>query len=169
MNIDEIRRIAEIMQKHDLTEFSMESEDCKMKVCRGNKNSEGAVPQHAAPVFAPPYASPHGIAHPPPGESPSSNSNQGGSKEAGGDAGAAANTIDSPIVGTFYRSPSPDSETFVKEGDEVTPETVVCIIEAMKVMNEIKAEKSGRIKKVLVENTQPVEFGQPLFELEQEI
>jgi acetyl-CoA carboxylase biotin carboxyl carrier protein len=69
-------------------------------------------------------------------------------------------------VGTFYRAPSPDAKPFVEVGDKVTPDTVVCIVEAMKVMNEIKAEKSGVIKEVLVENAQPVEFGQPLFALE---
>ena len=71
--------------------------------------------------------------------------------------------IVSPMVGTFYRAPSPDSAPYVKEGQEVTEETVVCIIEAMKVMNEIKAEVKGVITEVLVENGAPVQFGQPLF------
>jgi acetyl-CoA carboxylase biotin carboxyl carrier protein len=74
-------------------------------------------------------------------------------------------TIDSPIVGTFYAAPSPDADSFVKVGDTVSADTVVCIVEAMKVMNEIKAEKSGVIKRVLVDNATPVEFGQPLFEI----
>ena len=76
------------------------------------------------------------------------------------------NTIVSPIVGSFFRSPDPNSNPFVKIGDTVSPETTVCIIEAMKVMNEIKAEKHGKVKEVLVENAQAVEFGQPLFTLE---
>jgi acetyl-CoA carboxylase biotin carboxyl carrier protein len=71
--------------------------------------------------------------------------------------------ITSPIVGTFYRSPGPDKESYVKEGSQVTPETVVCIVEAMKLMNEIQAETTGEIAKIYVENGQPVEFGQPLF------
>ena len=75
-------------------------------------------------------------------------------------------TIDSPLVGTLYRAPSPDAAPFVKVGDKVTPDTVVCIVEAMKVMNEIKAEKSGVIKDILVENGGAVEFGQPLFVIE---
>jgi acetyl-CoA carboxylase biotin carboxyl carrier protein len=74
-------------------------------------------------------------------------------------------TIDAPIVGTFYVAPAPDADAFVKPGDPVDADTVVCIVEAMKVMNEIKAEKSGVIKKILVDNASPVEFGQPLFEL----
>ena len=72
-------------------------------------------------------------------------------------------TIDAPIVGTFYRASSPDSPSFVSVGDKVNADTVVAIIEAMKVMNEIKAEKSGVIKEILVENGSPVEYGQPLF------
>ena len=75
-------------------------------------------------------------------------------------------TIDSPLVGTFYRAASPEAQPFVKVGDKVTEETIVGIIEAMKVMNEIKAEKSGVVKEVLVENGQPVEYGQALFVIE---
>jgi acetyl-CoA carboxylase biotin carboxyl carrier protein len=71
--------------------------------------------------------------------------------------------IPSPMVGTFYRAASPEAEPFVAEGSKVAPETVICIIEAMKVMNEIKAERAGQILRVLVENGEPVEFGQPLF------
>ena len=81
-------------------------------------------------------------------------------------APAARVTIDSPLVGTLYRSPSPEAAPFVKVGDKVTPDTVVCIVEAMKVMNEIKAEKSGIIRDILVENGSAVEFGQPLFVIE---
>ena len=75
------------------------------------------------------------------------------------------NTIDSPLVGTFYKAASPDSAPFVQVGDRVTADTVVCIIEAMKVMNEVKAEKSGVIKEILIDNANPVEFGQPMFVL----
>ncbi|MCV5111916.1 acetyl-CoA carboxylase biotin carboxyl carrier protein, partial [Escherichia coli] len=71
--------------------------------------------------------------------------------------------ITSPIVGTFYRSPAPDKPPYVSEGSRVTPETVVCIVEAMKLMNEIQAETTGEIVKIYVENGEPVEFGQPLF------
>ena len=73
--------------------------------------------------------------------------------------------IKSPMIGTFYRAPSPESAAYVEVGTEVSPETVVCIIEAMKVMNEIKAEAKGVITQVMVENAKPVEFGQPLFKL----
>ena len=82
--------------------------------------------------------------------------------ETAGAAGEAFHTIKSPIVGTFYRAPSKDSEPFVKVGDHVDSDTVVCIVEAMKLMNEIQAEISGQVVKVFVENGQPVEYGQPL-------
>ena len=74
--------------------------------------------------------------------------------------------VKSPMVGTFYRAPAPDADPFVKEGDEVEKEQIICIIEAMKLMNEIKSELSGRIKKILVESGQAVEFNQPLFVIE---
>ncbi len=162
MNTDEIRRIAEIMQKHELTEFSIESEDCKIKVRRAHKS----VP--AQPLPSPAFGTQNGGGQ---GETNAIGRNSAGGPVENNAPSTAeqqepADTVDSPIVGTFYGAPSPDSEPFIKVGDEVNPDTVVCIIEAMKVMNEIKAEKSGRIKKILVENAQPVEFGQPLFELE---
>ncbi|MBQ7696246.1 MAG: acetyl-CoA carboxylase biotin carboxyl carrier protein, partial [Lentisphaeria bacterium] len=74
--------------------------------------------------------------------------------------------IESPLVGTFYAAPSPDLPPFVKVGDKVTPDTVICIIEAMKVMNEVKAEKSGVVKEIVAQNGQPVEYGQILMVLE---
>jgi acetyl-CoA carboxylase biotin carboxyl carrier protein len=82
---------------------------------------------------------------------------------AGPDAAASGDVIASPMVGTFYRSPSPDSDPFVTPGSRVSEDTVLCIIEAMKVMNEIRSEVEGEILEVLVENGEPVEFGQPLF------
>lgn len=147
MQIDQIEKIAKLMQDYDLTEFDMESEDMKLTMCRGG---EMMAPVHApmmpAAAPAPQAAAPAAAAAEP--EAPS------------------AVTIDSPIVGTFYASPAPDAAPFVKAGDEVNEDTVVCIVEAMKVMNEIKAEQRGRIKKVLVDNATPVEYGQPLFEIE---
>ena len=79
------------------------------------------------------------------------------------DENAGLEIIASPIVGTFYRAPGPDKDPFVKEGSKVSPDSVVCIVEAMKLMNEIQAEVSGEIVKIFVENGQPVEYGQPLF------
>ncbi len=82
------------------------------------------------------------------------------------EAGKKYHEIKSPIVGTFYRAPAPDAEPYVKVGDEVFPGTVLCIVEAMKLMNEIESDVHGRVAKILVENAQPVEYGQPLFLIE---
>ncbi len=148
MNIKEIASVADLMTKHDLSEFSIESEDMKLVIRR-----------ERAPQAAP---------QPPPPPPPPQPAAAGMPEQAQAQAveEAPAKTIDSPIVGTFYEAPAPGSAAFVSVGDEVDEETVVCIVEAMKVMNEVKAECKGRIKKRLVDNAQPVEYGQPIFEIE---
>ncbi len=148
MKIDEIRTIVELMSKNDLTEFKVEAEDYNLCIRRGSSETQIMA---SAPVFqaAPAPAVP--VAPAAPAAAPAV------------EAAVSLVTIDSPIVGTFYRSPSPEAPAFVNVGDSVTPDTVVCIVEAMKVMNEVKAEKSGVIREILIDNAQPVEFGQPLF------
>ena len=145
MKIDEIKTIVKMMSDNDLTEFKIEAEEYNLCIKRGNDKTQvfTTVPIAAAPAAAAPVAA----AAP---EAPA----------------APENTIDSPIVGTFYASPSPDAKAFVNVGDKVTADSVVCIVEAMKVMNEIKAEKAGVIKEILVENSTPVEYGQALFVIE---
>lgn len=147
MKIEEIEAIARIMSENDLSEFRIDVDDCKLCMRRGAKVSVAAaapVIHAAAPAVQ--AAAPAAPAAP--------------AVEA---APEKVETIDSPLVGTFYRATSPGAAPFVSVGDKVTPDTVVAIIEAMKVMNEIKAEKSGVVKEVLVENGNPVEYGQPLF------
>lgn len=102
----------------------------------------------------------------PPGQLPASNAaSAGGSPPAGHEVSEDSHlsSISSPMVGTFYAAAAPDAEAYVRVGDRIRADTVVCIVEAMKVMNEIKAEVSGVIEKIMVENGQPVEFGQPMF------
>ena len=159
MKLDEIRSIVKLMSENDLTEFKIESEDMHLCIRRGSAAGVTAV---AAPVVQPQaiqtVAAP--VAVPPPAAA---------AAPAPASASAApdkSKIIESPIVGTFYRSSTPGSDAFVKVGSKVEADQTVCIIEAMKVMNEIKAEKSGVIKEILVENGEPVEFGQPLFVLE---
>ena len=150
MKVNEIKAIAALMAEHDLTEFKVETDEMRLSIKRG---AETVAMPHVLP--APVAAAPAAIPAP--------------AAPAAADAAPAdenLETIDSPIVGTFYRAPSPESDTFVEVGTKVTPETVVCIIEAMKVMNEIKAEKSGVIKEILVKNAEAVEFGQALFVIE---
>lgn len=147
MKVDVIEAIARIMKDNDLSEFRIDEEGCKLCMRRGAKAAIVTAPVPAAPAVetaAP--AAPAAV-----------------SAAAPAAPAAPAETIDSPLVGTFYRAANPGAPAFVSVGDKVTPDTVVAIIEAMKVMNEIKAEKAGVIKEVLVENGHPVEYGQPLF------
>lgn len=134
------------MQKNGLTEFELEKGDFKLRLKKGHTQ---AIPAYApAPAYLPPAPShaPAAASHTP-------------AASAGSDLPA----ISSPMVGTLYLAPSPDSPNYVSVGSVVTPDTVVCIIEAMKVMNEIKAETKGTIVEILGENGKPVEFGKPLF------
>ena len=144
MKVEEIKTIVELMAANDLTEFKIESEGCNLCIKRGSTAPVPvaiAAPVHA--VAAAPAAAPAANAAPDP-----------------------AKIIESPLVGTFYRSASPDAAPFVQVGSKVTEDTTICIIEAMKVMNEVKAEKTGIIKEILVDNGNPVEYGMPLFVLE---
>ena len=152
MTIKEIEALGRMMKEYDLSELKVELKDCNVSLRRGEKTVAAPVVVAPAPVAAAP-AAPVAAAPAAPAAAQSA-------------AAAPAKTIDSPLVGTFYRAASPDADAFVNVGDRVTADTVIAIIEAMKVMNEIKAEKSGVIKEILVENGQPVEFGQPLFVIE---
>ncbi len=162
MKIDEIKTIVKLMSDNDLTEFKIESEE--MTLCLRRAARQQSAP---APVFVPaavPAAAAPAVPVPAPVSVPEP------VKAAPADAGHAsldpAKLIESPTVGTFYRSSAPGAEPFVKVGSHVEADTTVAVVEAMKVMNEIKAEKSGVIKEILLENGQPVEYGQPLFVLE---
>jgi acetyl-CoA carboxylase biotin carboxyl carrier protein len=153
MDLETLREIIALMKEHDLAEIDLEEEGRRMKVV--------ATRETPAPTFYP---------MPSMGGAPAGPA-QGGSAASGSPTSATpemeelGETINSPIVGTFYRAPSPESPSYINEGDDFDDETVLCIVEAMKVMNEIKAEAKGRLVEVLVENGQPVEFGQPLFRI----
>jgi acetyl-CoA carboxylase biotin carboxyl carrier protein len=169
LEIKDIKTIIELMKRNDLTHFELEREGMKLVLKKnidpdsiaavlGNLRAANPVVQ-AAPLAATAPAPPA----PPPasaGETEGANSST-----APGPAASESFSIKSPMVGTFYRSPSPGQEHFVKVGDYVEAETTVCIIEAMKVMNEIKAECSGRIIRIAVDDATPVAYGQVLFEL----
>jgi acetyl-CoA carboxylase biotin carboxyl carrier protein len=161
VDLKDIKAIIDLMKKNSVSEFELEKEDFKIKLKRSTPNG-GASPAayEEAPLLA--YAPPIALA-------PAPAAPAAGASTISGAAPAAANSgeqeIKSPMIGTFYRSPSPEAGPYVEVGMEVNPETVVCIIEAMKVMNEIKAEARGIVTQVLVENAKPVEFGQPLFKI----
>ena len=164
MKIDEIKTIVKLMSDNDLTEFKIESEE--MTLCLRRAARQQSAP---APVFVPtavPAAAAPAVAIPAAVPSVQEPAKAVSAPNAGHAAPDPAKVIESPTVGTFYRSSAPGAEPFVKVGSHVDPDTTVAVVEAMKVMNEIKAEKSGVIKEILLENGQPVEFGQPLFVLE---
>jgi acetyl-CoA carboxylase biotin carboxyl carrier protein len=154
MDLKEIKQILKLMDTHGLTEFTLEKEDEKLVLRRDligpapQQIIQAPAPVAAAPVAAAPVAAPVEAA---PAAAPAEESN--------------FITIESPMVGTFYSAASPDSEPYTQVGQSVGPDTTVCIVEAMKIMNEIKAEVSGTIEQVCVQNGQPVEFGQTLFKV----
>ena len=151
-NMDELRELAELVNEHGFTDFEFENENIRVRLSK----------QVNAPVFAAPVqqaAAPHQAAPAQVNAAPAASE----APSPAVDEDANLYKITSPIVGTFYRSPSPEKPPYVSEGSTVSPETVVCIVEAMKLMNEIQAETSGEIVKIYVENGQPVEYGQPLF------
>ncbi len=161
MDLQEIRRIVELMNDHGLTHFHLSKKDFDLKLKKGAdaddlKNLLASLPApaaaaHGAPAHAAPAASAPSAA----------------SAASAGDAAPAAEgeEITSPMVGTFYRKPAPDADAFVDVGSTVSEGQTICIIEAMKVMNEIKAEKSGTITEVAVEDGNPVQFGDVLYRI----
>lgn len=154
VDLKEIRSLVDLMKKNGIAVFKLEKEDFKITL----KTDEATKVVSAAPGFthlAAPTPAPVSVA-PAPAVAPA---------ESDSAAKAGGVEIKSPMVGTFYSAPSPEAEAFVKVGQAVTPETVVCIVEAMKVMNEVKAEVSGVIAEICAENGKPVQFGQPLFRL----
>jgi len=154
-NMDEIRELAALVDEHGLTDFEFENENIRVRLSK--TSASPAMPAFAAP--------PAQTAQPAIFATGAGSADDQTVSASSPQANAADDhfKITSPIVGTFYRSPGPDKEPFVKEGSRVAPETVVCIVEAMKLMNEIQAETTGEVVEIYVENGQPVEYGQPLF------
>ena len=159
MNQKELKELIEFLIEKDIAEFELERGDVKVRIKRGHQPQVAVAAVPAAPfvhvpsVGSQPTPEPH---YPPPVTTPAP-----GVAAAEGEAGI--HYVKSPIVGTYYESPSPGSPPFIKVGDTVTAGQVLCIIEAMKLMNEIESDAAGEIVKVLVTNGQPVEYGQPLF------
>ncbi|MGQ9735072.1 MAG: acetyl-CoA carboxylase biotin carboxyl carrier protein [Thermaceae bacterium] len=167
MNPKTLKQILQAVTEHDVTEFTLETPDYKLTVRRGK---EVLLAQPPTVSFQPPSLAPPAPmaskelpsvqeAPPPPAPpTPASETPPPASEEC-----QNCVEVKAPIVGTFYRSPSPDAPPYVKEGDRVEKGQVLCIIEAMKLMNEIESEVSGVVRKILVQNGEPVEYGQPLF------
>jgi acetyl-CoA carboxylase biotin carboxyl carrier protein len=150
-DVRKVRKLVELMNEHDLAEIDLRQGEQRIRLRRDSETvvtTVPSVPQTTLAPTAPIAASSESSSSPAPAED------------------ANAILVKSPMVGTFYSAANPDSAPFVKVGDQVGPETTVCIVEAMKVFNEIPAECSGKIVAVLVETGDPVEFGQPLFKLQ---
>ena len=150
--VKELKELLDLMKSHDLAEVELEEEGQKIRL-RKTEPHISAAPMAIQGAF--PAVSPAAT----PGS------------DAGGDPEAAEeddelHKVPSPLVGSFYRSPSPEADSFVSEGDRVDEDTVLCIVEAMKVMNEITAGVSGVVREILVENGSAVEYDQPLFKIE---
>lgn len=155
MNIKEVKEIIELMKENNLTEFEMERDGLRISLRRGHPGQgQDLVTVAQTPIAVAPAVTVAAAA--------------GKTEEGQGEESQPDNIvkIESPIVGTFYSSPSPDAAAYVFVGQEIEPNDVVCIVEAMKVMNEIKAEVRGKVKEILVKNGEPIEYGQPLFVVE---
>ena len=155
-DVRKIRRLAELMNEHDLVQLELQQGEMRIRIRRGVEPAPGGGSRHpsagAAPTSAAPAHEPARQVAAPPAEAAPKEEH--------------IKLIRSPMVGTFYAAPDPDSSAYVKVGDLVSPETTVCIVEAMKVFNEIPAEVAGQIVAVLLENGEPVEYGQPLFKVD---
>lgn len=161
VNLEELRELIALLRDNGLAELELEREDFRVRLRR-----EGAIPSgdHVQYVAAPmPVLAPGANPDQAPAAASAPPMSPGGQAAPAASADQDLHIVPSPIVGTFYRSPSPTADPFVKIGSNVEPESVVCIIEAMKLMNEIQAETTGEVVKIYVENGQPVEYGQPLF------
>lgn len=161
MSIKELRELMKLIDRHRLVEFSMKDGDFELSI-RGESDAAPAPAPPATQAYAPPAApTPAAAVAPTPAATPPppASSDEGG-------ADAKLTPIRSPMIGTFYRASSPDKGPFVKVGDVVSAGDTVCIVEAMKLFNEIESEVSGRIVKVLVEDQQPIEYDQVLFLVE---
>lgn len=168
VNLDELRELIGLMRDNGLAELELEREDFRVRLRRDSAGPAAAAPPlhfelssqpavnpaHASAPVPPPTPAPAAPSAPSPADTQSA---------ATASADQDTHVITSPIVGTFYRSASPSADPFVKIGTSVEPDTVVCIIEAMKLMNEIQAETTGEVVKIYPENGQPVEYGEPLF------
>ncbi|HEV7859241.1 MAG TPA: acetyl-CoA carboxylase biotin carboxyl carrier protein [Pyrinomonadaceae bacterium] len=167
LNMEELRELMELFTEHGLTEFEFERDEFRIHLGR-NLTSQSSSSIHETPT---PHASAHDASHARAaaagastlGSHAATPPHPGAQAEAAASADEDLHIITSPIVGTFYRSPSPTADPFIRIGSRVEHDTVVCIIEAMKLMNEIQSETSGEVVKIYVENGQPVEYGQPLF------
>jgi len=151
MDLRKLKKLIDLVQESGIAELEITEGEEKVKIVKGGRAVPEAVAMLPSPTAAPALAAPAGAAPPPPAEVPPK---------------VEGHVLKSPMVGTFYRAPSPGAKPFVEVGDTVKAGQTVCIIEAMKLLNEIEADKDGVVKAILAENGQPVEYGEPLLAIE---
>jgi acetyl-CoA carboxylase biotin carboxyl carrier protein len=171
LDLKQIKQIIDLMKRSELSEFAVEEEGFKLKIRRGFNGlpvvSSGRGSNHPFVPGPETTTTPFAAAAPAVAPAPAAAAPVQNVAPVAGQDEAGVIYVKSPMVGTFYRSASPESKPFVEPGAKVADNTVVCIIEAMKIMNEIQSEVSGSVLEVLVENGQPVEYGQRLFKIKQ--
>jgi acetyl-CoA carboxylase biotin carboxyl carrier protein len=150
MDLRKLKKLIDLVQESGIAELEITEGEEKVKIVKGGVVNVAAAPQPVAALALAPAAAPAAAAPPT-------------AATASAEPGQEGHVVKAPMVGTFYRSPSPDAKVFVEVGQAVKEGDTICIIEAMKLMNEIEADASGVVKAILVENGQPVEYGQPLF------
>ena len=153
LELQEIKRLIEMIERSPITEFELVDKDLRIRISKNGRESAQVITSAPAAVVSVPLAVPgDGLAPAAPLPVPAKT--------------ASLHEVKSPMVGTMYRAPAPDADPYVRVGDMVEPGKVLCIVEAMKLMNELECEVSGKIVEICVENAQPVEFGQVLFRIE---
>lgn len=150
MDIRKVKKLIELLEESDVEELEIQEGDDSVRISRRREQASGTQYVSHYPAPAPQQAAPAPEAAPAPAQ------------ESAAPAAPSGHSVKSPMVGTFYRAPSPTAKAFVEVGQSVKAGDVVCIVEAMKMMNQIEADKSGTVSEILVENGQPVEFDQPL-------
>jgi acetyl-CoA carboxylase biotin carboxyl carrier protein len=158
MDLNYLEKLLKLFDESTLTELEIEEEGTQVKLARKNEQQQMAPMQFAYPPMQPAYGAPQ--------SAPAPAAAAPAKSDAPAPAGAVYHEVKSPIVGTFYRAPSPEADSYVQVGQSVQVGTTLCIIEAMKLMNEIESDASGKIVKIMVENGQPVEYGQVLMLVE---
>jgi acetyl-CoA carboxylase biotin carboxyl carrier protein len=162
LDLKQIKQIIDLMKRSELTEFAVEEEGFKLKICRGVNGVPVVTSNVGSPAPYPVLPDTAAASSAAAAAALAASSQNGGDKED-----PSITYIKAPMVGTFYRAPSPESPPFAEVNAKVSENSVVCIIEAMKIMNEIQAEVKGTVVEILVENGQPVEYGQRLFKIKQ--
>src|SRR4030095_11956640 len=165
-DLNYIKKLIKLLESGDINELEIEEEGTRLKLVKSKKPEEGPhqfVSYHAQPAFTQPATGGGGA---PSVQSPAEQPKTSEKKEAPVSAGKELIEVHSPIVGTFYRAPSPNADPYVQVGQQVSKGVILCIIEHMKLMNEIECEYEGKIMKIMVENGQPVEYNQVLFLIE---